>query len=70
MAQLRYAAPPSLQPDAIQGKEGIKLCHLATLLTIPRQGAESPVAEGLLLLLLFLEVWIGRGGLPSVVARR
>ena len=40
MALLRYTAtfdpflsldsPPPLQPRAIQGKEGIKLCHLAT----------------------------------------
>ena len=42
MAQLRYATKfdaflsldctPALHPGAIQGKEGIKFCHLATLI--------------------------------------
>ena len=29
-----WIAPPALHPGAIQGKEGIKFCHLATMLTL------------------------------------
>ena len=50
MAPLRYAAkfdpflsldyPPALYPGTIQGKEGIKFCHLATLHQGHPHGAE------------------------------
>ena len=30
-AKLPWIAPPTLHPGAIQGKEGIKFCHLAIL---------------------------------------
>ena len=30
-----WITPPALHPDAIQGKEGIKFCHLATLGSSP-----------------------------------
>ena len=54
MAPLHYTAkfdpaiaPPPLHPGAVQGKEGIKFCHLATLVSQSAvYPAESNNAEG------------------------
>ena len=38
-----WIAPPALHPGAIQGKEGIKFCHLATLVC---SALRSPLMSG------------------------
>ena len=38
-----WIAPPALHPGAIQGKEGIKFCYLATLLTESSLSSPPPL---------------------------
>ena len=40
---LRCATPHTLHPGTIQGKEGIKFCHLATLRSVPLSLSSSPL---------------------------
>ena len=40
-----WIAPHALHPGAIQGKEGIKFCHLATLDTDRRHGEQEQVPQ-------------------------